>query len=1747
MTNDSRNLNSRETIDLPSVAGLSDSEKRKLLGRLLLEKLDTLEPVFSLSHGQRGMWFHYRVNPNSAALNLTLPVRIRSAIDTAALRRACNRLDDRHASLRTLFEQRDGQLVQRVRATSFDVLEVIDATEENEEEFAASLQAAMHRPFRLETGPVSRVQLFSRADDDHVLLATIHHIIGDFWSLALLVEELLALYREECDGRRADLSRPTAPYRSFVDWQTALLESEEGERLWKYWQGQVEGVNTVLDLPLDYPRPARFTYQGGAFPLQIPAQILMKLRDLARCEGVTLYVVLLAAYQILLGRRSGQDEFLVGSPFAGSNRKRYQRTVGYFSNMLPLRVNLRGDPTLHECLQRVSQTVFAALEHQDFPLTTLVDRLNLPRDPSRLPLFQTSFTLEKSPTQSAFSEKQPAATQFLTGVGNKQFEVQGLRVEPLNVPQRTVQMDLSLLLEDSGSGLDGFLRYCSDLFDESTISQMATQFVTLLQAITEGQASRAISELPLMDGKQRERILRLEHGPHDPSPDEILHRSVERMASARPNATAVVDSERQLTYRELNQRSNHVAQKLRHLGVGPDTIVAVCLPRSSHTVVALLAVLKAGGAFVPLDPGHPVDRLRSLLAETASPVLITQQSLKSQFAGSNVTLIVVDDEALVQSAERPPELDATPNNLAYVIYTSGSTGQPKGVMVEHRAIANTIHGRQREMAVQADDTVLLTLPYVFDPCIVTIFTVLSAGATLVVAESGVELDRRRMLELIRRHKISVLQMPPSVLQRVLDGPDLREYRGQVRMVICGGEVMATALPQKVHDALWTSDGESAETESNRSRPFEVPVHNLYGPTETACDATTCLGKCGESRPRTPIGRPIANTQAYVLNAAQQRVPMGVPGELYLGGRGVARGYLHDDELTQSRFVADPFVDDCSARMYRTGDRVRWLEDGNLDFLGRVDGQIKLRGFRIEPAEIEAAMVEHPAVEAAAVVIRNDNGRGSKLVGYFETVHAGIPPSAGEMRRHANQRLPRQLVPALFVPVESLPRTSTGKVDLRLLPAPPSGRDPSQALVAPRTQLERYLADLWVEMIGVDEISIHDDFFELGGESIQAALLIDRVQQRLDEPVYTVALFDATTVSSLAHYLGELYPDAVGRLFGEESVPTCTEPAAQGLTEERIAGFRQLVRRLPPRTEPADRRNPTMVFLLSAPRSGSTLTRVMLGGHPSLFAPPELQLLNFETLHDRRQAFDTDRDRFWLDGTVRALMEIQHCTAEEARAQMAEFESRAMSVQECYGQIQRLLGKRTFVDKTPTYALDANTLLRAELDFDQPKYIHLVRHPGAVISSFEKARLQVFFPPFLSGDHSFSPRELAELVWNVSNRNILDFLQRVPTQRQLRITYEDLVQTPQTVMEQAAEFLGLEFHEEMLRPQQKPKQRMTDTINPLARMLGDVRFHEHQGIDPENANRWRNEPDPPRLSKPTRDLALMLGYEEESLHPPTVPSITRRRIPSPHQLLMTIREGGSRPAMIWVHPPGGIVLCYEALARHLGEDRPVYALRGRGAHGEGEPHETVEAMAADYVAEVLAVQPEGPFHFGGWSAGGVIALEMANQLIRQQEMIGTLALLDTNVPFLEEDEPQDLAALGPAWEYGLDISLLELARLGPERQMDYILQHARKLGIVTDDTPLHLIQQTLDNLGRLFHAHVAAVRKHTPKFFPGRVDLFQPAESLGPSDQPEDKGWNQFAQSVKIHLVPGSHYTMVKEPHARVLAERLEALLQSLPE
>ncbi len=1037
-----------------------------------LVPVDRSRPL-PLSFAQERLWFLHRLAPESVAYNVPATLRLRGPLDAAALGRALGALVERHESLRTVFPVAGGEPVQEVLPADGFSLPVDDLAAlpagEREAEAARRARAVGEGPFDLERGPLFRAALLRLDTEDHVLALAMHHVVSDGWSMGVLFRDLDALYGAFSRGEPSPLAPLPVQYADFAVWQREWLRGETLEAQLGFWREQLRGAPPLLELPTDHPRPQAAGGRRGTHPLAIPGALVEELRALSRAAGATLFMTALAGFQALLARWSGEDDVLVGTPVAGRRWAEVEGLIGFFVNTLVLRADLAGDPDARGFLAQARERMLEAQTHQDVPFERLVEELGVERSLGHTPLFQVMFSFVSA-----------------TGRTGEEARLGGLVMEQLPADGGETPFDLGMVLLEEGEGLAGVVEYRAGLFEASTVARMAEHFRVLLEGIA-AHPERRLSEISLLAPAERAAVLEeWSVGAAGPRRPACLHDLFAEQAARTPDAPAVVHGETSLTYAELDARAGALAGELRARGVGPEVPVGVSLERGIDLVVALLGVLRAGGVYVPLDPAYPAERLEYMLADSGARVVLTLDRLAErvpEFGGTVVLLDTPHPRPLPHKGGG--EHYVSPDNLAYVVYTSGSTGRPKGVAVTHGAASNLLSQAVETFGAHPGSRVLQTASLSFDASLLEVFLALFSGAALHVADRETVLSGTALGALLREREIDVWVSTPPLLESLPDA-DLPA----LRTVSTGGERCSGELA-----ARWSAGRR---------------LLNMYGPTETTIYATGHL--CAEGAAEAPpIGRPVAGARAYVLDRRGEPVPVGMPGELCVGGAGLARGYLGEPARTAERFVPDGVSGEAGARLYRTGDRVRWLASGELEFLGRVDEQVKLRGLRIEPGEIEAALLEHPGVRAAAVVVREDAPGRRMLVGYVVAANGAL--SVAEVRDRARRRLPEYMVPGAVVVLEALPLTPAGKLDRRALPAPSGAGD--EAYAAPRTPTEEVVAGIFAEVLGAGRVGAHDNFFELGGHSLLATRVVARVAPALGVELPLRVLFEAQTVAGLA--------------------------------------------------------------------------------------------------------------------------------------------------------------------------------------------------------------------------------------------------------------------------------------------------------------------------------------------------------------------------------------------------------------------------------------------------------------------------------------------------------------------------------------------------------------------------------------------------------------------------------------------------------
>lgn len=1084
----------------PTKGSLDLSDKRQALLEALLreegvaatqtEKIqrrpDSIE--IPLSFAQQRLWFLDKFAPGNTAYNIHQALAISGPLNIEAFKKSLTEILVRHEALRTSFpsvKERPRQVISPDLTLQLPVVNLSNIPVEERQSIIGKYSFdEASRPFDLEKDRLLRTTLLRMDDDEHVLLLTMHHIVSDGWSMDIFFKELGSLYEAYSNGRPSSLPELAIQYPDFSSWQRGWLQGEVLQSQLSYWKEALRGAPMVLQLPLDKPRPSVQTFHGKREAFFLSREMERALKNLGQKEGATLFMTLLAAFNTLLFRYSGQDDILVGSPIANRNRSEIEGLIGFFVNTLVLRVQMAGEPSFRELLGRVREMALEAYAHQDLPFEKLVEELQPDRSPSYPPIFQVLFAL-----QNATKEK---------------VEIPSLKVSRIPLESGTVQFDLILTVMETSEGLKGSFEYNSDLFESETIHQMASSFQNLLKAII-ANPDQSIAKMQILSESEEQRLLeQSNHVRKEYKPDKCLHRLFEERVELTPNAIALSFEDKDLTYRDLNTRANQLAHFLRKQGVGANALVGICMERSLEMIVAILGVLKAGGAYLPLDLAYPNERIEFILEDANTKILLTQKHLKEKLPPEE-KVISLDSEWDRISKESSDNLSgSSPEDLAYLIYTSGSTGHPKGVMISHYNVVRLFQSTQDWYAFNENDVWTMFHSYAFDFSVWEIWGALLYGGRLVVVPYMVSRAPDQFHKLLVKEQITVLNQTPSAFRQLIQADESSRDSGKLslRLVIFGGEALELQSLKPWYDRL----GDKKSKLVNMYGITETTVHVSYRPLNEA-DVLSGAGSV--------IGVPLPDLQLYVLDKHMKLAPVGVCGEMYVGGEGLARGYLKRPELTTDRFLKNPYSQDPKARLYKTGDLARRLWNGDLEYLGRIDHQIKIRGFRIELGEIESVLMRYPGIREVVVLLREDNPQDKRLVAYL-VIDAAVDALKGsDLRSFLKEYLPEYMVPVSFVTLDKIPLTTNGKVDRNALPAPDQTAADEVAFLAPRDPLELQLTKIWENVLGVKRIGIRDNFFDLGGHSLLAVQLFTQIEKMTGKNLPLVTLFQAPTVEQLA--------------------------------------------------------------------------------------------------------------------------------------------------------------------------------------------------------------------------------------------------------------------------------------------------------------------------------------------------------------------------------------------------------------------------------------------------------------------------------------------------------------------------------------------------------------------------------------------------------------------------------------------------------
>jgi amino acid adenylation domain-containing protein len=1114
---------------------LTLAEKRARLLELLNDDAASFETL-PLSFAQQRLWFLTQLEPDNPAYNIPQALRFQGPLDLNALRQAISAIVERHEVLRTTFKLVKGEPVQIISKAHNVQVVFLDLgslpAELREAETMPLRTAESLQPFNLTRDFPIRATLLRLGPDDHLLLLTLHHIVSDGWSMGVFTRELSVIYEALVTGQQHELPELPIQYADFAEWQREWLQGEVLLEQLRYWKESLAGAPAVLDLPTDRPRPVIQSFRGSHLKFSLSQRLSESVVALGRREGATLFMTLLTAFKILLLRYTSQEDIVVGTPIAGRNQIETEGLIGLFVNTLVLRTELAGELTFLKALQRVKETALGAYSHQDLPFERLVEELNPARDVSHTALFQILFILQNAPRES--------------------FDLSSLTVTRLPAASQTAKFDLTLQMSEDAGRLTCWFEYNTDLFDESTVVRMGRHFEVLLEGIVANPDCRLI-ELPLLTDAEHRQLSEWNENAAGLEFQRCLHEVFEEQAAATPDRMAVFSNERELSFAALNGRANQLAHFLRSYGVGPEVRVAVCLERSAEMIVSVLGILKAGGAFVPIDPGYPADRVAFLLEDSRAPVLLTEQHLLASLPATDATRICIDSdwEKIAHGSTENPRPSVTADNAAYVIYTSGSTGKPKGSVSPHSASLNRFEWMWRAFPFENGEVCCQKTSLSFVDSIWEIFGPLLKGVPIVIVPDNEVKDPQLLIRALSDHQVTRLVLVPSLLRVLLDQPgELQHMLASLKYWICSGEILPVDLAQAF-----------------KVRLPESLLLNLYGSSELAADVTFHEVREPETVNTIPIGRPIANTSAYLLDPHLQPVPIGVHGELYISGAGLARCYLDHHELTAEKFLPNPFGAETGERMFRTGDVARLRSNGAIEYLGRKDFQVKIRGQRVELGEIENSLRTHRDVKLAVVSLIELTKDNRGLVGYIvrnDSMSGNNAKLVGELRDFLRRTLPEYMVPVRFVFLDTLPLTPSGKVDRRALPLPAEDRISEIIRVAPGDELERRLVHIWERLLGVSQVSVTDNFFDLGGHSLLAVKLVADIAEEFGQRIPLVGLFQSATIESLATILRQgvkaiFWPTVVEIQPGAASLPLfcVSTPNVNAL------GYRSLARYLGP--------------------------------------------------------------------------------------------------------------------------------------------------------------------------------------------------------------------------------------------------------------------------------------------------------------------------------------------------------------------------------------------------------------------------------------------------------------------------------------------------------------------------------------------------------------------------------------------------------
>lgn len=1837
--------------------------------------------TFPLSFAQQRLWFLYQLAPDNPFYNVPAAIRFTGTLDQIALERSFNEIVHRHAALRTTFTTVNGQPIQVIKSHAKVDLPVVNlSTVSPNEREQISLQLATsetQRPFNLTTDSLLRLTLLKFNSTEAILLLTLHHIVADGWSLGVLIRELVCCYTAFVEGRSPDLLPLSIQYTDFVGWQRQWLQGEVLAQQLLYWQQQLQDL-PVLHLPSDRPRPAVQTYRGTTYPLQLSPTLTQELIALSQQAGISLFMTLLAAFQTLLYRYTGQEDIAIGSPIANRHCSEVEGLIGFFVNSLVLRSDLSGNPTFCELLERVRNVALAAYEHQDLPFEKLVEELDPDRDLSRNPLFQVAFALQNAPMQP--------------------LELPGLTLEPVPLESGSTRFDLEVHLWEpahglsrlwqSQEGLSGFISYSTNLFDRDRIARLVGHFQTLLAGIVANPNAR-LSDLPLLTPPERQQILvewnhllpvketaissselpLLNQDLKGSTPDLCFHQIFEAQVKSAPAAIALVSEQGSLTYQELNQKANQLAQTLHQMGVRSNELVGLCVDRSADMVIGILGILKAGAAYVPLDPTYPSDRLQFMLNDTQVAILLTQSWLVTSLPASSAQMLRLDQPLPQSNAPNPPELKdlggtVTPDHLAYVIYTSGSTGTPKGVLLSHRGLCNVVAAQQQVFHLSHNSRILQFSSLSFDASIFEIALALGSGGRLYIPPKSAQLPDMALIQFLQDNAITHALITPSVLA-VLPSAELPA----LTVLITGGEACSSQVVDR-----WAVN-----------RHF----FNAYGPTETTIWATVAELFLGD-HPFT-IGRPIPNTQVYILDANLNPVPAGIPGELYIGGKGLSHGYLNRPELTIERFIgvelsilssdwhqfSHPNLQPQTVTLYQTGDRAQYRSDGMIEFLGRVDHQIKIRGFRVELGEVEATLQQHPAIQDAVAIPSGEPANEIRLVAYFtlnrQYFQQTILPSLQTQQLQYWQTLYNQTYQA---PTENSKFNLTGWNSSYT--GEPIALEQMQEWVSDRVQQILALKPKRVLEIGCGtglllfQIAPHcqtylgTDFSAVCLESIHHQLqTLDLPQVELQHRIatdftgITPASFDVVILNSIVQYfpsqnyliqvltevMKAVTPDGVLFIGDVRSLPllaafhTWVKFNQAEASMERTQLQQQVERSQ--FEEPELAIDPAFFYALhndfpqiqqvkirlSRGRSHNEITQFRY----NVLLHLELSQASCDQAESARgvessasiqssQGYHLTQHHDWKMHPI-TIKELQDYLIEHEleRLVITNITNRRVSaaiktvhwlcnkaVPKTVGRMRELLQDSTepAIDPQDWWDLEALLPYTVEITWSTPTHtgnydVQLIRH--GVNAIFERpiadSRSHYYTNEPLQANFA---RHLIPELRQYLRQSLPDYM--VPSASlplaTLPLTVNGKVDRVSLVKQSSWELLALNgtLSSSATAALTPTEVALIDIWQDLLR-LKQVHIHDnffelggHSLLATQMTSRIRDafEVELPLKSvfaAPTiAQLAPILDALRDNTLTPQVPPLIyldrsayrRKRSQLPNgqtqflpaqtsqlsdngchseQLVILDRSplvpltlGSKAPPFFCVHPMFGVVFPYLELAHYLDIDRSFYGLQPLGLDGKANPLNRMETIAAYYIQAIQTLQPHGPYFLGGWSFGGLVAFEMAQQLTQIGEEVAFLAILDTPAPCHHLSLGQSLkfllgTALWSILPFLRDYGTLASKRLQARYPWVSRWQWSAIERLIPEESRLQLLDESaIQSMLPIVYANSQAAYRYTPKPYPKQITLFKATEQPDAAGGDPTLGWSPLVNDIQLHEVPGNHLSLLKQPHVQVLAQQLRQCL-----